>query len=318
MNFMSNITKNDAQNLSNIDLSALDFPTETQSLYIKETVAVNPVSMEQNFNVIPRTEAQAIVRTDTNKVLGIHGGRYVHRPYIDNAGRMIDVLKESDLDTTEVKSKVEVYENGRKLKVELLFPKHLIEPQVGDISQLRLRLYDSYDGSYSSQHLLDAFRLWCSNGCANVQNWLRSTQKHTKQISKYELVDRSIEKMNRAMTAFHEREEEFRKWISLPARDAQVEDLFSKTLALTNISGSTQTKVSQPQMDVLMDLYCEEDRNVWGVYNAMTNWSSHPDTRGQKHNVIRTRENKVSRALQSRSWKELSKADSDKEEAVYA
>ena len=181
MNFMSNITKNDAQNLSNIDLSALDFPTEAQSLYIAKT---NWTSGEQYFSNIPRTQAQAIVRTDNKTVLGIHGGSYVHRPYIDNAGRMIDVLKESDLDTTEVKSKVEVYENGRKLKVELLFPKHLIEPQVGDISQLRLRLYDSYDGSYSSQHFLDAFRLWCSNGCANVQNWLRSTQKHTKQNKK--------------------------------------------------------------------------------------------------------------------------------------
>ena len=50
---------------------------------------------------------------------------------------------------------------------------------------------------------------------------------------------------------------------------------------------------------------------MWGVYNAMTNWSSHPDTRGQKHNVIRTRENKVSKTLTSKPWLEMSKADND-------
>jgi len=301
MNF---ITKASGSDLQDVDLSPLEFPTETQSIYTKiQSPITDGLSVHRE---IDPEKAQAIVRTDTHEVLGIHGGRYVHRPYMNNAGRMIEVLKESDLDTTEVKSKIRVYEDGRKLKVELLFPKHLIEPAVGDISQLRLRMYDSYDGSYSSQYFLDAFRLWCSNGCADIQKWLRSTRKHTKQISDNEIFDQAIEKINRAMVAFHEREAEFRKWISLPAYKVDVEHLFSKTIALTS-----ENKVSEPQLEALMNLYNEEDRNVWGVYNAMTNWSSHPDTRGQKHNVIRTRENKVSKTLTSKPWLEMSKADSD-------
>lgn len=301
MNYMQ---KNETISLEDVNLSSLDFPTETQSLYTKIESQVNDgLSVHRE---IGRKQAQAIVRTDTHEVLGIHGGRYVHRPYLENAGRMIEVLKESDLDTTEVKPKIQVYEDGRKLKVELLFPKHLIEPAVGDISQLRLRMYDSYDGTFSIQYELDGFRLWCSNGCAKIQKWLRSVEKHTKQISEYEQIDRSILKMNQAMIAFHEREQEFRKWIATPAYRNDVEHLFSKTLALGN-----ENKVSDRQMESLLNTYDEEDTNIWGVYNAATYWSSNPETRGKRYNVIRTRENKVSKMLTDKLWLEMSKADND-------
>ena len=64
-------------------------------------------------------------------------------------------------------------------------------------------------------------------------------------------------------------------------------------------------------MESLLNTYDEEDTNIWGVYNAATYWSSNPETRGKRYNVIRTRENKVSKMLTDKLWLEMSKADND-------
>jgi hypothetical protein len=48
---------------------------------------------------------------------------------------------------------------------------------------------------------------------------------------------------------------------------------------------------------------------AWGTYNAATNWASHPNTRGQVHNVERDRHNRVAKMLKSHQWATLAGQD---------
>ena len=112
-------------NIEDIDLSALDFPVELQQIYTRIEGQENFLNTRpETYTAVSRERAQAVIRTDTNEVLGVHGGRYALRSYMDNAGRMIEALKESNIDTTGATGKVQVYEGGRKLRAEIVLPKH--------------------------------------------------------------------------------------------------------------------------------------------------------------------------------------------------
>ena len=300
--------------IEDIDLSAMDFPVELQEIFTKipnSHPSWSPLSGVQTYTAVSRDRAQAVVRTDTNEVLGVHGGRYAIRSYSDNAGRMIEALKESDIDVTGATGKVQVFEGGRKLKAEIILPNEIIEPAIGDITQLRFRLYDSYDGSYASQNVLEGMRLWCLNGCTSPDFSLKSYQKHTKQINSSDAeMSKTLTKMNTALIAFHEREAEFRRWCDTSVQRVAVQDMFERTLA----HAPTRTKpnaVSEPSLNALMKNFDDEPRTVWGAYNAATAWSSHPDTKGKVYNVERTRETKVASMLRDKHWLELEGANNE-------
>jgi len=303
VNFINSTTIDD------IDLSAMDFPVELQDIFT-ERPGKAWMSNTKTYTAVSRDRAQAVVRTDTHEVLGVHGGRYALRSFNDNAGRMIEALKESDIDLADVTGKIEVFEGGRKLKAELILPKHAIEPAIGDITQLRFKMWDSYDGTFASQHILEGYRLWCLNGCTSRNFALKAHQKHTKQITGDFQMEAAVNKMNVAMLAFHEREDEFRRWIAQPVQREEVQDMYTRTLALSP-RPSKPDNVSDKVLDNLMQLFDGEQRNVWGAYNAATAWASHPETKGKAYNVERTREGKVSSMLRGKHWLELERADND-------
>jgi hypothetical protein len=244
---------------------------------------------------------QAIVRQDTGDVLGIHGGRYKIRPYAEMFDRVNEMIAAADVGTRAVVND-DLFDNGGKMRRQIQFPDLKIQPQIDDIVNFRVDMFNSYDGSWAEQYVAWAMRLWCLNGCTSSAYSVRSVIKHTSTDWK---ADVHVERFKRSIEMFFNSETEYKRWVSRDLKVEQVETLFRRTLAHRPEPGDA-SKISKPVLVELLDLYSMEPPTVWGAYNAATNWASHiKKTRGGVHNVERRRHNEVAKMMRSDQWLEI-------------
>ena len=314
MNMINPFTK-PITSIDNLDLSAIDFEVERQPIYGERT---HENSEGRSFSHFSKIDGKyEYFRKDTGATLGVHTASYNHDGYKKHVSHVIEAVKEmgtlDQLDTSNAETKFSVYEDGRKLKLELLFPNNIIEPQIGDITKLRLRDWDSYDGSWGRRLWIDGMRLWCLNGCTSPAFKLGFYAKHTKSISGDESIHRMLTSMKSMVSNFYEDEAKFKRWISTNVTQEEAQELFSKTLAFAPKAVEEDGKWKHHSPNVMDDLRANIDsnfsqvgRNLYGVYNAATEWATHVQTkRGQIHNIERTRESKVASMLNSPDWNRL-------------
>jgi len=268
--------------LDKLDTAVFDFPVEmmplTSTVETRKSIKMDGYEIEgglEHINIdIPNNMARAVIRTDTMEPLAVHGSRYEITPHTELFGKMNDMLRDSDLDLSDIDVKDQLFENGAKAKRTIIFNKHIIEPQIDDIVNLKLDMYNSYDGSWAWQSNFSAMRLWCLNGCTTADLTVRTYQRHTRNIN----IDGNTTKMNNAIEGFEQREGEFRHWMQKKVIHDDVVDLFKSTIAHTP-RPSDKTKFNPTLVDDLMERYYREQRllgnNVWAVYNAATDWSTH-------------------------------------------
>ena len=91
------------------------FPIQTQPVY--------------DINGEPIDGHKAIMRTDTNTVLGVHGSRYTAVPHDDVVNSILDGVSHADL-SADYTVDVTVLEDGRKLRGQILFNDLVVEPAV--------------------------------------------------------------------------------------------------------------------------------------------------------------------------------------------
>lgn len=288
------------------DLSTglFDFDIEMRPLFYGQPRALGDNHPHTSMAGVPTDKAQALVRNDTNQVLGIHSRRYKPTRYTNSLRAVSQALMQCPhIDVTDIDVNDELFDGGARMCRRIVFHKHMIEPQVGDIVKLMLVVRDSYDGNWAFQLDFSAMRLWCLNGCTTADFTLRSYHKHTKAIN----VGLEADKITDAISAFENREKEFRLWIGKKVSNDAVKDLFSYTLASYKARTGEMT-VSERTLSDLLVRYQDEQRSmgptIWSVYNAATNWSSHPGDkiRGAAQNVLLHRESKVAKMLRSERW----------------
>lgn len=244
---------------------------------------------------------QAIIRRDNGAVLGIHGGRYKIRPYTEMIERVNEMISAADVGSRAIVED-KIFDDGGKMRREILFPDLKIQPQVDDLVNFRVDLFNSYDGSWAEQYVSWSMRLWCLNGCTSSAYSVRSVIKHTNSEWRAEA---HIESFKRSIEMFFNSEDEYKKWVSRSLKAEQVETLFRRTLAARPVAGDA-TAISKPVLIELLDIYSMEPPTVWGAYNAATNWASHiKKTRGGVHNVERRRHNEVAKMMRSDQWLQL-------------
>lgn len=122
-------------------------------------------------------DSKAIVRADTNDVLGIVGARYVP---IQN--EEVFSFLDSFIDTDEAKYKsAQQYKGGRVLSVDLTLSRESIHTvRVGDDIETIIRVITSHDGSEKLQAQLMMLRLVCLNGATRAQASFGFSVKHTE------------------------------------------------------------------------------------------------------------------------------------------
>ena len=320
--------------LTDIDLSPLDFNVLRQPVYKKREQKFDDFGDDVHTykkDIYAEIDNKfEYYREDTGQTLGVHSSTYKHdgyKPHITAVVDAINELKDNDLDCTDATYKINLPENGKKLQFEVMFPKHTIEPAVGDITQLRLRDLDPYDGTWGRRLTIDGMRLACLNGQLNPAFGFHFYSKHTKNISSDEKTSRLIKNMKNLIINFQENEKGFKEYLVTEVSEPTVYNIYANTLAKSTVYydnlgigwESIVTDAYKPfsspdgfgptrTIDVLMDLYDYNRRemgsNLYAVYNAATEWATHVvNSKGKIHNVQRTREAKVNQMLKSRHWK---------------
>ena len=99
------------------------FPIQTQPIY--------------DINGEPIEGHKAVMRTDTNEVLGVHGSRYQMVSHDTVVNSIMDAVNEADI-SRDYQLKTSIIDGGRKMRGEILFRDLTVEPQVGDFVQFQV------------------------------------------------------------------------------------------------------------------------------------------------------------------------------------
>ena len=217
----------------------------------------------------PEPDAFQVIRTDTNSVLGHHGSRYKLVSHDDVVNSIMDAVKQSDITTDYKEPTISVFENGRKMRGEIVFPDLVVEPQVDDYVQARVIFTNSYDQSWSFFQSVDALRLWCLNGCTDT----------------------------------------WQKWMKRKISNDYAEIFFKKTIAKGFSRQRSVDNINQKQMENLLRIWENETKqlgnNQWALYNCLTYWATHTQDARTPHVQRHNREQEIAKAMTSNLWKAL-------------
>lgn len=279
-------------------LQPWDFPIE-----------VMPVGARAGFDpeygdlqLIDTNEYQAIVRRDTNLILGIHKMRYKPLEYTLIHDAIVAAIKTANI-SQDFFITVEVLEGGKKIRGKIKFPDvrfHIGDPAIGDYVQFKVEFLSSLDGAWPLIIQCEGERLWCLNGCTTPDPLAFTKYKHTRKID----VAAHAAKITTALEAFFKHKDIWQAWTKTPVSHDQAQTFFERTLAKAP-SNLEELKTNNKQLEKLMGLWRENGDalglNKWALFNACTYWQTH--TEGEAaHNTRFRREGEMRKAMQSKHW----------------
>lgn len=158
------------------------------------------------------------------------------------------------------------------------------------------------DGSCSNQTFFGAIDFFCTNGMIRGEHD-KIRRKNTANFT----MDRFIRDLREATQSFYAQSERLQGWANKPLYVGDVKAMLESLLK------------SDRMAEKMFGLYNQEasvrGQNVWALYSAFTNYSSHADERngfnlrntGKDTTAVSMfqRENKVSQWIESKQFKEL-------------
>jgi len=272
----------------------LDFNSEDYNF----PVELQPVFTEEGNEI---QNHKCVVRTDTGDTLGLHGNQYRIIPHDDVVNSIIDGVKAANL-STDYEVKVDVIDNGRKIRGEIVFGDIIQQPSVGDIIKYRISFFNSYDGSWAFAQKANALRLWCLNGCTTPDLIASSRFKHTASVD----VLGSADKVISGADHFMNRAEEWQSWMKSQLNDDQAENFFRSTLCKVTTKQKQVEKTNERQLENLLSGWQDEvrslGRNKWALYNCLTSWATHTNDLRAPHVARYNREAAIGNAMRHKLW----------------
>jgi len=276
--------------MKHFSMNDFNFPVEQQPIH------------DQLGNII--AGHQAVVRTDTDQVLGVHGSRYKIVSHDDVVNSVLDGVKSADL-SADYEVSVDVLEDGRKLRGEILFNNLTVEPAVGDYVKFRVSFFNSYDASWSFSQQANGLRLWCLNGCTTPDTVARSRYKHTASIN----VEGAAAKVVNGLEHFQSRKDVWQSWMQTKLEQQQIENFFKKTVCKAFTRQQSVTKTNEKQLENLLSIWSDErsslGSNKWALYNCLTYWATHTQDLRKPEIAKYNRELQIASAMKSKQWMEM-------------
>jgi len=266
------------------------------------------------------------------------------------------IFKNEDLGTENIQVYDYAYDDWTKVQREILFLDHSInfgDTGIGqdDTSCLKIVCLNSTDTSWKFQTFVGQFRDFCQNTMVfGGERYFHRLLKHTSGFNVHE----ETQKISNATGDFAEHGEHFLKMLKTPVTEDWVIKLFKETVAkkeikLAKINYSDNFETAKKLTQAIEDNLSEEDKekqivngklfgalmarlaeelengmglNLYTVYNALTNWSTHVGgvadsyendkgvvvnntNKGSKlHNVRLDRQKEVVKVINSEMWLE--------------
>ena len=317
------------------DLSFFDFAVEKRPLFFENDTNGDGQSLMTQID-----GKHAVVRTDNNKCLGVHGRAYKIVPHLDVYKRHADAIKNSSAyDPQQIEIIDQLWDGGAKARRTIHFLNHTKRVSDTDVVTMRSDTFNSLDGSFAFQVFSGMYRSLCLNTLVfGGEKFYHSKQKHTSNID----YSSAVSKIANSVDMYNRDYDRLCKWRDTKVSDQQVAMLFANTIAKRKSESATviqealkEEGVELKQLinvklnDFLMHQYGKEKESLGGtlyaVYNALTHWSTHTDKSWERTNakgdtviahtsrngsnvgsVQIERENKVRTCLDSDHWQELS------------
>lgn len=259
-------------------------------------VEIVPLDSILPLGMVSAKKEQAVIRTDTNQVIKTHGARY---HLIKNEDIFHDVEKtlfnHPLIDHNGVEIIDQVARAGGLTIRSYVFPEHEIATFKGDVTQLRINVINSYDGSSGLRICTGGYRLVCANGQIIGDAVSDYRTQHTSGFSR-ELIEPRIAA---GLTNFLEQGDQWREWAKTPVNQKQVDAV------LMRIAGD-----SAKLFETLCGYWKKEAQtlgaNKWALYNVLTFWSTHQNISNESisntGSIILGREDKVRGVITSNDF----------------
>ena len=291
------------------------------SLAISEDVKFDCSKIQLKYNTINEINEEqdeyvnryALVRKDNGKLLGIHSGEYIVRPYYELAEKVNKVVEECiDIDKYKITTKDQVLDGGKKYRRDINFWDDSIDMSKFKSNGMhiegadekiipQLRIYSSLDGRWGQQIMWSSVYVVCLNGMVRPDWTFVVYNKHNKK----EDITFAISDFKSGVEAHQELGEDLFKMMQKQVEVSDVKHLFKKTLA----NKYTKLDIDDTSENIMEDLnelwtryVARYNCTLFAVYQTATDWASHPVTRGAIHNVSRKREKEVAKMLNSSEW----------------
>ena len=274
-------------------------PFSTAGLFFK--VRLVPIKADLGYEYL-RSDYQAVVRTDTHQILGVHGADYklvTNEEVFDAFDR---ALHRSVLNLDGMTVRDELSHQGARSIRTYIFPAHGVKiARVGDVVDLRLQVINSYDGSCAFSTLLGGYRLICTNGMVIGKTFSQSYARHTQGFN----LSFILERLNQTIDVYCENTDQWQHWSRITVTNGEVENV------LKIFPQSNETLNER-----LLALYHEERQSLgptlWALFNALTHFSTHEKVKStaqaNRPAITLQRENKVRTVLNSPEWRRLAAA----------
>ena len=250
------------------DLSTTNFAIQTENewSFPIDTCDLHTVTNFESIDV-PPSMARCIVRTDTNQVLGVHGSKYKAIKHDDVVNSVFEAVAASGI-SNDYDHKINVFDDGAKMRGIIRFNDLVIEPSVGDIITFQLTFFNSYDGSWAFQQSAEGLRLDCLNGMVSQHSVAKTWQKHTANIN----VKASASKLQAALDGFFQTKDQYIAWKNIHVSDQMAEDFFKHKVCRINNNTST-FKWNEKRLDDLMVCWRNDSQalgqNKWALYKCL-------------------------------------------------
>lgn len=268
--------------------SPLYFPVEARAVCVSDADG-RPQST---------TGYKAIVRTDTNQVMGIHGRSYKVVPNEPLFRGFDEALRGSALDLRGLQVEDHINYGGRRVIRNYRFPTITTEPRVGDTVELRISVINSFDSGNAFSAQVGGVRLWCLNGAVSLQGVASVYGRHTSGFDNARALSKINEAIERYLLAAMDWSEWSQRELSAPQAQTALEafpDLNPTLLQRLERAWAIESE--------------HAGSTVWALYNAATRWSTHAPVRDSsapnRASIVMDRERRVRHFIRSRAFKKL-------------
>lgn len=290
--------------------------------------AVTAPIYDKNGKQVPSHLGRGVYRDDTGEMIAMAGRGFKPVQHMDVINPMMDVLNEQGYEIEERASaspsnfydlkgqksawvSTKVDHDGAVMRSDIILG-DFVEP-TGSSSYLpkgedtmfyRISLLNSHNGSLAVHANVSHLRLICLNGMVG-SNWSLNTRaKHTSGLN----IDALKAKIANAASATRDEDaEKFGLYARTKVTLKEAELFFQRTVAKLANKPNGDTHWSDPLVNQLLENFAREDQTAWGLWNAMTQWSSHGKRKVNASALTTTlgRESKVAQAMRSPEWNEI-------------
>jgi hypothetical protein len=241
---------------------------------------------------------QAVIRTDSNEILHVPKTRFQLLPNSEVFPMIEEAISKSHVDMSGMKIRDNMAFSGGMTVRTYTFPNHIVEPKVGDITQLEMKVINSYNGGSQFKAHIGGMRLACLNGMVMPHGQLNLIgARHTKGLAAK--LPNVVAKMIKALEIFNTTTESWSLMTEKEITDAQALSIIEKL-------PQSNERLTDRLRCLWLDHKDEMGPTMWALYNALTYWSTHEDIRASSRSnaasVVLERESKVQRVLESAVW----------------